>query len=117
MGLAEIVPPRGGRRRRGVSAPVWSQWQAQCLAAMGLTLYRQATAAPVEVVEIDFEDPLFPAIIRAAGVMPARPSEFDWDGWARGVRLPALAELRRDPASKRALWPRLRRWRKEHPSG
>lgn len=101
-----------------MSMPAWSPRQVQCLEAMGFALYRQVGGTPASAaVEIDFDDPLFPAVIRAAGVMPARPSEFDWHGWAARVRLPAMAELRADPRAKRALWSRLRRWRKEHPSG
>lgn len=102
----------------------WSAGQQRMLAAMGYALYSRRAPAAVEapqadaravppVAEIDFDDPLFPALIRAAGMAPARPSEFDWLGWARAVSLPALAELRRDPQAKRALWPRLRRWRRE----
>ncbi|MBB5014489.1 hypothetical protein [Rehaibacterium terrae] len=103
----------------------WSAEQQRLLAAMGYALYAlrgpvgepdgaaTAPAPAVAVDAIDFDDPLFPALIRAAGLLPARPSEFDWQGWAHAVGLPPLAELRRDPQAKRALWPRLRRWRRE----
>ncbi len=113
----------------------WSAEQQRLLAAMGYALYAlrvpvagapaaasasapasTSASAPPPVratVEVDFDDPLFPALIRAAGLSMARPSEFDWLGWAQAVGLPPLAELRRDPQAKRALWPRLRRWRRE----
>lgn len=109
----------------------WSAEQQRLLLAMGYALYALrvpvagapaaapasasvSASAPVSAaVEIDFDDPLFPALIRAAGLLTVRPSEFDWLGWAQAVGLPPLAELRRDPQAKRALWPRLRRWRRE----
>lgn len=102
----------------------WSPEQRRLLAAMGYALYSlragpspaataTATAAAPAAMALDFDDPLFPALIRAAGVAPARPSEFDWSGWARALALPPLDELRRDPRAKRALWTRLRRWRRE----
>lgn len=99
----------------------WSPEQRRLLAAMGYALYSQraapspatAAAATPAATALDFDDPLFPALIRAAGVAPARPSEFDWSGWARALALPPLDELRRDPRAKRALWTRLRRWRRE----
>lgn len=53
------------------------------------------------------DDPLLHALLRAAG---RDATSADAAGLAR--TWPALAELRRDPAAKRALWPQLRRLRR-----
>lgn len=93
----------------------WSPRQLAMLQAMELSPMRlRATgtpAAPVADVAagpIDFDHPLFAAVWRASGLDPARPSEFDWVGWAEAVQLPPLDALARDPQAKRRLWWRLR---------
>lgn len=85
------------------------------LRAMGLepmrlraTLAPSSPAAGADPGPIDFDHPLFAAVWRASGLDPARPSEFDWAGWAREVELPPLDALARDPHAKRRLWRRLR---------
>jgi hypothetical protein len=126
MGLAAAAAAARWRRGMSTAGLPWSVEQQRLLAAMGYVLYQprywpRASArgganrswqAPASGADIDFDDPLFPALIRAAGLLPARPSQFDWLGWAQAVELPPLATLRRDPQAKRALWPRLRRWRR-----
>lgn len=89
--------------------------QLAMLQAMDLSpmrLRRPGTpAAPPEgsaALAIDFDHPLFAAVWRASGLDPARPSEFDWEAWAKAVQLPMLDALARDPQAKRRLWRRLR---------
>jgi predicted component of type VI protein secretion system len=95
----------------------WSGEQQRLLAAMGYVAYRRAGAAvqvpasvPVppagiatEVREdaIAADDPLWRALQRAAGGRDPRLSG-----------MPPLAQLRADPAAKRALWPQLRALRR-----
>lgn len=90
------------------SALAWDPWQREVLEAMGHTVYARAPRAD-EVVP---DDPLAHAILRAAGCTPAS------DGAAALLRsLPPLAELRADPAAKRALWPTLRALRRRSRRG
>ncbi len=56
------------------------------------------------------DDILARAVLRAVGVAPGDSFELLFATWSR-LALPAPAELR-DPAAKRALWPRLRRLRR-----
>jgi hypothetical protein len=53
-------------------------------------------------------DRLHIALIRAAGINPNAPEMAEVI-----AQLPASAELRNNPAAKRALWPRLRALRKQ----
>lgn len=114
---------------------VWSDEQRRCLAALGYTLYRPAASPesnadfareePVAVV-IDSGnrkvaasakqiataiDPLLHALMRASGCDHAQAKEAD--AWKHAQQIPSLAQLRNNPAAKRALWPRLRALRKE----
>lgn len=62
--------------------------------------------APVAVprrAAVRLPDRLHIALIRAAGINPNSPEMADVV-----AQLPSSAELRGDPAAKRALWPRLR---------
>ena len=79
----------------------WDPFQREALAELGHRLYRVRggeSRAPHEspgpAASTATVDPLWRALVRAAGT-DALPQ----------VELPAL---RRDPAAKRALWPRLR---------
>ena len=82
---------------------MWDPFQRDVLAALGHVPYvRVSPALP--------DDPLLHALLRAAGRSPASAD------LAQVLRtLPASAGLRGDPAAKRALWPRLRRLRREAP--
>lgn len=86
----------------------WSVPQLQMLEAMGLqVLVRAASAAPAPATVIDGRDTgdhagLARALSRAAG-----------GGDLAGL-VDDLARLRREPALKRALWPRLRTLRRSH---
>ena len=82
----------------------WDPFQREALAELGHRLYRMRggeSRAPHEspgpVASAATVDPLWRALVRAAGT-DALPQ----------IELPAL---RRDPAAKRALWPRLRSMR------
>ena len=79
----------------------WDPVQREALAELGHRLYRvrgdEARALPVmpePVASTGTVDPLWRALVRAAGTDALPQLE--------------LAALRRDPAAKRALWPRLR---------
>lgn len=81
----------------------WSDEQRRCLDALGYALYRPvAAAAPHD----DAETPLMRALLLAARHDPAAIA--DTGHWLRAQQVPSLAQLRNDPAAKRALWPRLR---------
>ena len=87
----------------------WSDQQRRCLDALGYVLYRPvAAAAPHD----DAETPLMRALLLAARLDPAAIA--DAGGWLRVQQVPSLAQLRNDPAAKRALWPRLRALRRAH---
>ncbi len=111
----------------------WSVEQRRCLAALGYTLVRSASAdahgqgeaaaaaidgaavvAPRSAAQASVIAgaiaPLLHALIRAAGQDPAR---IDVEEWTRAQRIPSLAQLRSNPAAKRALWPQLRGLRRE----
>ena len=78
---------------------MWDRLQREVLDELGLVPH--ALALP--------EDPMVDALLRAAG------RDRDAADAAALLRAcPAPATLRRDPAAKRALWPRLRRMRREH---
>lgn len=76
----------------------WDPLQQEVLEALGHTVYRTAGPEPAPLPD----DPLLHALLRAAG-----RDAGDADaaalcrGWIPTARL-------RDPAAKRALWPRLR---------
>ena len=84
---------------------MWDPFQRELLAALGHTLLVPvapgAPSAGMPGPGAGDEAALLRALARAAGVAPERLA-----GMA------ALADLRRDPAAKRALWPRLRALRK-----
>lgn len=77
----------------------WSPGQRQLLEAMGYTLYRPAGQEPPPPPE----GPLLRALRRAA-----RRDDL------AGLPLPAWEQLRADGAAKRALWRRLRAFRRTH---
>ena len=68
-------------------------------------------AAPAARAASRLPDKLHFALIRAAGINPNAP-----DMAAVIAQWPASAELRGNPAAKRALWPRLRALRKGRPA-
>ncbi|GAA4999529.1 hypothetical protein FNZ56_11440 [Pseudoluteimonas lycopersici] len=76
----------------------WDPFQREALAELGHRLYRvrmDEARAPLEApASSGTVDPLWRALVRAAGTDALPQVE--------------LAALRRDPAAKRALWPRLR---------
>lgn len=82
----------------------WDPFQREALAELGLRVYRMRgegasvraveTSAPPPAVPGARPDPLLRALVRAAGTDALPELEMD--------------ALRRDPAAKRALWPRLR---------
>ena len=74
--------------------------QRQWLEAMGYTLYRPAGAEPPAPPP---DGPLLRALRRAA-----RREDLS------GLALPAWEQLRADAAAKRALWRRLRAFRRSH---
>ncbi|WP_295364626.1 hypothetical protein [Arenimonas sp.] len=78
----------------------WSPGQRQLLEAMGYTLYRPAGQEPPAPPP---EGPLLRALRRAA-----RRDDL------AGLPLPAWEQLRADGAAKRALWHRLRAFRRTH---
>lgn len=82
----------------------WDPFQREALAELGHRLYRlrgdEARASlesPRSVASAATMDPLWRALVRAAGTDALPRLE--------------LAALRTDPAAKRALWPRLRKLR------
>ncbi len=88
--------------------PSWSPQQREALEAMGLPVYRMASATPPmpsETTDVASTlDPLILAMLRAAGRgRDAAPLARDW---------PPPQTLRGDPQAKRALWPRLRALRR-----
>ena len=77
----------------------WDRFQREALSELGHRLYRlragDSQAAPTAgPASVSAGDPLWRALVRAAGT-DALPQV-------------ALDVLRRDPAAKRELWPRLR---------
>ena len=93
---------------------IWSDEQRRCLDALGYTLYRSA-ATPALGVDAsngmqDGSLPLLRALYRASNFDPATTA--DAEEWLRAQQVPSLAQLRNDPAAKRALWPRLRALRR-----
>ena len=83
---------------------MWDSFQREALTALGHVVYRAAGSAPdvpaaQRLAVDDGAPPLLQALARAAGV----PVE-------RLAGLPPLEQLR-NPAAKRALWPRLRAMR------
>ncbi|MDH5824774.1 hypothetical protein QFW77_17535 [Luteimonas sp. RD2P54] len=84
-----------------MSEPVWDEVQRETLEALGFTLWQRA--APAEALP---DDPLLDALLRAAGSRRDHPDAAALcRGWGPLSRL-------RDPAAKRALWPRLRALRR-----
>jgi hypothetical protein len=83
--------------------PMWDDFQREILAALG---HPPLVLAPRELPE----DPLLHALLRAA----ARDAGAD-DLDAVLRVLPATSSLRGDASAKRALWPRLRRFRRRAP--
>jgi len=79
----------------------WDPFQREVLAELGHRLYRMRAdetplpvASPEPAAPTATVDPLWRALVRAAGT--------------DGLPQVELSALRRDPAAKRALWPRLR---------
>jgi len=81
----------------------WSDEQRRCLDALGHTLYRPVAATTEHG---DPQTSLMRALLLAARLDPAMVA--DTHGWLRAQQVRSLAQLRNDPAAKRALWPRLR---------
>lgn len=92
----------------------WDPFQQEVLAELGHVLYRQAGVAvaddavhtapsPTNVESIDA--PMLARVARAAGMSVG-------DMQVRIGDMQVIAGLRGNPAAKRALWPRLRGWRK-----
>ena len=82
-------------------------WQREVLEALGHTVYRlapmESSAAAQAQKPASVEDALLRALLRAA----AHDVEAD-DAGALARTWPPTAQLRGNPAAKRALWPRLR---------
>ena len=92
----------------------WDPFQQDVLAELGHVLYRHvgavsadeaihATPSPANVESVN--DPMLARVARAAGM-----SIEEIQGRIGDMQL--IASLRGNPAAKRALWPRLRGWRK-----
>jgi hypothetical protein len=81
-------------------AAMWDPVQREILTALG---HAPLVLAPPELPD----DPLLHALLRAAGCDVQSP---DVAGVLRA--LPPTASLRADPRGKRALWPRLRSFRR-----
>lgn len=82
----------------------WDPWQREVLEALGHAVYRIASPEPPATEArppASAGDALLAALLRAAA-RDARDAEALAGAW------PAIAQLRGDPAAKRALWPRLR---------
>lgn len=86
----------------------WDPWQREVLDALGHRVYEAVAPSRPPATA----DPLLLALLRAAG----RGAD---DGDAAGLlqAWPGAAELRGNPAAKRALWPRLRALRRAAPAG
>lgn len=93
----------------------WDAFQQDVLAELGHVLYRQAGAAladdiirmepsPTNIDSID--TPMLARVARAAGMSTEQMQVSIGD-------MQVIAGLRGNPAAKRALWPRLREWRKQ----
>ena len=83
----------------------WSVGQRRCLEALGFVVYREVGGArPAAPGGADRR--LLDAVVRAAGAEPVSLS--DAAAWLAQRGVPPVAQLRGDPAAKRALWPRLR---------
>lgn len=96
------VAPLEAGQGSGVS---WDRVQREILDALGYTLWRRTGAEEGELPD----SPLLDALLRAAGRGRESPDAATlWRSW------PPLAQLR-DPAAKRALWPRLRALRRQPP--
>jgi hypothetical protein len=82
----------------------WDPWQREVLDALGHAVYRLAPAES-SAAEAQLSAPAGDALLRALLRAAAR----DADDAAALVRTwPPTAQLRGNPAAKRALWPRLR---------
>lgn len=82
----------------------WDPWQREVLEALGHAVYRAApppSAVPEASPSMPTGDALLGALLRAAA-RDVRDAEALLRAW------PPTAQLRGDPAAKRALWPRLR---------
>lgn len=105
----------------GLANPGWSSEQHRLLDALGYTLYRPVNATPGTEHAPDSSPRESTAPAPPPTSSAAAPRESRLLGNVRlaaggdpaGVSLPALEQLRRDPAGKRALWPLLRRLRRE----
>ncbi len=93
----------------------WDPFQQDVLAELGHVLYRQAGAAsPDQAVQVappsaaveGIGDPMLARVARAAGMSIEQMRDCVSD-------MQVIASLRGNPAAKRALWPRLRAWRKQ----
>jgi hypothetical protein len=96
----------------------WNAEQQRMLGAMGFELMVQATMAASSAVALSFA-------ASASNGAPAGPTAADFPELLRALRRAAgdqdvsglvddLERLRREPALKRALWPRLRALRRSH---
>jgi hypothetical protein len=88
------------------ASSAWSSEQRRLLAALGVPLWVRAVPVALAEEAIGMDDPalapLRAALERAAGGRDLSALALD------------LEALRRDPASKRALWPKLRGLRRGH---
>jgi hypothetical protein len=107
-----------------VTAAAWSEAQLKALRHMDVTLYRARrprltaatpSAAGLRVAVAEHErqawlaSPLWKHLSLAAPEPLQAPACWADPGQA-AIELPALAELRRDPAAKRRLWRALATW-------
>jgi DNA polymerase III psi subunit len=84
----------------------WDPWQREVLEALGHTVYRMAPAES-SVAHAQKSAPVEDALLRA--LLRAAAHDVAADDAAALLRTwPPAAQLRGNPAAKRALWPRLR---------
>lgn len=84
----------------------WDGLQRETLEALGYSLWQRIDPQAVELPD----DPLLDALLQAAG-----RDRNSADAGSLYRSWPPLAQLR-DPAAKRALWPRLRAMRGQPPA-
>lgn len=93
----------------------WDPFQQDVLAELGYVLYRQAGAAladeavhtvPSSTNVESIDSPMLARVARAAGM-----SIEEMQGCIGDMQV--IAGLQGNAAAKRALWPRLRGWRKQ----
>lgn len=93
----------------------WDPFQQEVLAELGHVLYRQAGVGVVdETVHVEAPRMDDESIDRQMLTRVARAADMSVEAvQARIGDMQAIAGLRGNPAGKRALWPRLRGWRKQ----